>query len=58
MIRFLLVVIFLFMFLILGIPVLLVLWLVGKSRPGLKDRASSSAGRFDVSPFSPAQKSL
>ena len=42
MIRFLLVVIFLFMFLILGIPVLLVLWLVGKSRPGLKDRASKA----------------
>lgn len=42
MIRLILVAIFLFLYLILGIPVLLVLWLVGKSAPDRRDRAAKA----------------
>ncbi len=42
MIRLILVALYLFSFLILGIPVLFVLWIVGKSNPGAKDRASKA----------------
>lgn len=40
MIRFLLIVVFLVLFLILSIPVFFVEWLIGKWNPGLKDRSS------------------
>ena len=42
MIRFILAVIFLLTFLILGIPVLFAQWLIGKYNPGLKDRSSKA----------------
>ncbi|HBA50934.1 MAG TPA: 1-acyl-sn-glycerol-3-phosphate acyltransferase [Lachnospiraceae bacterium] len=42
MIRLILVATYLILFLVLGIPVLLVLWIIGKSNPGRKDRASKA----------------
>lgn len=42
MIRLILVALYLFLFLILGIPALLVLWVVGKSDPARKDRVSKA----------------
>ncbi len=42
MIRLILVAIYLILFLVLGIPALLVLWLIGKSDPGRKDRAAKA----------------
>ncbi len=42
MIRLILVALYLFSFLVLGIPVLLAEWIIGKSNPGLKDRSSKA----------------
>ena len=42
MIRLILVAIFLFSFLVLGIPLLLAEWIIGKFNPGLKDRSSKA----------------
>ena len=42
MIRLVLVALYLFSFLVLGIPVLLAEWIIGKSNPGLKDRSSKA----------------
>ena len=42
MIRLILVALYLFLFLILGIPALLALWIVGKFNPGAKDRAAKA----------------
>ncbi len=40
MIRFILVVIYVVLFLVLTIPVMVVEWIIGKRNPGLKDRSS------------------
>jgi len=42
MIRFIFAVTYLFTFLILGIPVLLIEWIIGKFNPGLKDRSAKA----------------
>lgn len=42
MVRLILVSLYLFLFLVLGIPVLGVMWLIGKSNPGRKDRCSKA----------------
>lgn len=42
MIRLILVAVYLFLFLILGIPVLIAEWLIGKRNPGLRDRSSKA----------------
>lgn len=42
MIRLILVAVYLFLFLILGIPVLVAEWLIGKRNPGLRDRSSKA----------------
>ena len=46
MIRLILVALFVFLFLILSIPVLIVEWLIGKKNPGLKDRSSRAIIRW------------
>lgn len=42
MIRFIIIVLFLVLYLILSLPVLLVEWIIGKKNPGLKDRSSKA----------------
>ena len=42
MIRLVLVALFVFLFLVLSIPVLIVEWLIGKRNPGLRDRSSKA----------------
>lgn len=42
MLRFIIIVIYLVLYLILSIPVLLVEWIIGKVNPGLKDRSSKA----------------
>lgn len=42
MIRFIIIVLYLVLYLILSLPVLLVEWIIGKKNPGLKDRSSKA----------------
>lgn len=46
MIRLVLVALFVFLFLVLSIPVLIAEWLIGKKNPGLKDRSSRAIIRW------------
>ena len=53
MIRLILVALYLFLFLILSIPVLVAEWLIGKRNPSLKDQSSKAvAGHFRGDPAS------